>query len=139
MSGVAVIRALLAGNTQLVAAVPAARIFGGPIPPKTTLPAIAVTQISGTERTTVSMAERQRQRTERIQVTVEAKDYPTKKIGARARARRVRHARGRRERRERDVRASRGRGPGPGRPEGGHLLADPRLHRHLAHAALRSL
>lgn len=79
MSGVAVIQALLAGNTQLVAAVPAARIFGGPIPPKTALPAIAVMQISGTERLTVSMSERRRQRTERIQVTVEARDYPTKK------------------------------------------------------------
>jgi hypothetical protein len=63
------------------------------------------------------MAERRRQRTERIQVTVLAKDYPTKKRCSSSCAG-VRDAyRGRRERRERRCHPSCRRGPGHRRPE----------------------
>lgn len=55
MSGVAVIRYLLANNAALVALVPATRIMAGDLPIKVVLPAISVTQISGTPRNTLAM------------------------------------------------------------------------------------
>lgn len=79
MSGVAIVRALLAGNAALLASVPATRIFAGAIPLNTQLPAISVTQVSGTERSTVAMNEAKRLVTERVQVTVCTKTYPAKK------------------------------------------------------------
>lgn len=79
MSGVNVVAFLLRAYAPITATVPAARIFGGPIPKGTPIPAIGVEQISGTERSTVSMGEPQRMRQERVQVTVHAADYPTQK------------------------------------------------------------
>jgi hypothetical protein len=72
VSGARAIRFLLANDAALVALVPAARIFAGPIPLKTPLPAIAVARISGTPRNTVSMLEVVRLMTDRVQVTVQA-------------------------------------------------------------------
>ena len=79
MSGVAIVRALLAADAALVAVIPAARIFAGAIPLNTPLPAISVTQTSGSERLTVAMNDAKRLVTERVQVTVCAKSYPSQK------------------------------------------------------------
>lgn len=80
MSGVAALRSRLAGNAALIAVVPAARIFSGVIPLKTTLPAIGLTQISGVEEPTVAMRQLGKQlRTDRVQVTIEAASYPSQK------------------------------------------------------------
>lgn len=75
MSGVAVCRYLLANNQALVAVVPAARIFAGVIPLNTVADAISVTDVSDSERLTVSMLESNRLITERVQVTVQAKTF----------------------------------------------------------------
>lgn len=79
MSGVNIVRYLLANNTSLLAQVPASRIKAGPLPEGITLPAIAVTQITGNRRSTVAMNETNKLVTERVQVTLIAKDYPAKK------------------------------------------------------------
>lgn len=76
MSGVAVIRSLLANNVALVAALgsgpPAAtaRIMAGDLPLNTVMPAIAITQISSVPRNTLSMKDPRTQHTERVQVSV---------------------------------------------------------------------
>ena len=75
MSGTSVVRYLLANNGPVIAAVPAAKIFVGVVPLNTVLPAIAVQEITGQERLTVSMAESNRLRTDRVQVTVMALTY----------------------------------------------------------------
>lgn len=79
MSGVAVARYILANAAGVLALVPAARISAGVLPINTALPAISVTQISGTERWTVAMTEASRYKVERVQVTVLAKTYPSQK------------------------------------------------------------
>lgn len=70
MSGVRVIRHLLAAHAPLVALVPATRIAAGVLAQNTVLPAIAVTSVSGTPRLTVAMNEPNRMHTERVQVSV---------------------------------------------------------------------
>ena len=70
MSGVAVIRSLLATNSGVLAVVPAARIQSGDLPLNTVMPAIAVTQVSGIPRLTVAMTEPNRLNTDRVQVSV---------------------------------------------------------------------
>ena len=62
MSGVAIVRALLAAHAAVTAAVPAVRIFAGAIPLNTPLPAISITPISGSERNTVAMNEAKQER-----------------------------------------------------------------------------
>lgn len=79
MSGVAVVRYLLANDSGILGSVPATRIFAGVIPLNTVLPAIAVQQISGTPRNTLAMTEAGAMQTERVQVTVQAKSYSTQK------------------------------------------------------------
>lgn len=79
MSGVAVIRYLLSQDGPVTAVVSATKIKPGDLPINTALPAISVKQISGFERLTVSMNGSKKMHTERVQVTVLAKDYPTVK------------------------------------------------------------
>ena len=79
MSGVIVIRSLLAANSALTAQVPAARIMAGVIPLNTALPAISIAQISGVQRATVGMNEVTKFYTDRVQVTVMTKTYPAQK------------------------------------------------------------
>lgn len=74
MSGVAIVRSLLAGNAPLITVVPAARIMAGLLPQGIALPAIAVTSISSMRRNTVSMAEATTLVTERVQVALAVKD-----------------------------------------------------------------
>lgn len=78
MSSPAIVRNVLANAAAVTAVVPGVRIFAGTIPQGSTLPAIGVRLVSGVERTTVSMAEASRYRTDRVQVTVHAKTYATK-------------------------------------------------------------
>lgn len=75
MSGVTVIRHLLASDAAILALVPDTRIMGGPLPLKTALPAIGVSRISTVERTTVSMAGTRKMQTQRVQVTIHAATY----------------------------------------------------------------
>lgn len=70
MSGVAVVRHLLANSGPMVAVVPAARIMAGTLPQGIALPAISVTSISSMRRNTVSMTEAKTLVTERVQVTL---------------------------------------------------------------------
>ena len=70
MSGVAVVRHLLANAAAVTAVVPAVRIVAGDLPLKTAMPAITITQISGMPRLTVAMTEAKRLHTDRVQVTV---------------------------------------------------------------------
>lgn len=70
MSGVAVIRYLLANNAPVLAVVPAVRIAAGDLPIETPLPAIIVKQISSVPRLTVAMTESKRMHTDRVQVSV---------------------------------------------------------------------
>lgn len=79
MSGVAVIRYLLANNATLTAQVPAAKIMAGPIPINTVLPAISVAQVSGVQNLNVAMNSTPRLITDRVQVTVMANTYPLQK------------------------------------------------------------
>jgi hypothetical protein len=73
MSGVAVIRHLLANAAPVTAIAPAARTFGGVIPQGTAAPAIGVHQIS--LRSFVVLSGAARLHTERVQVTVHALTY----------------------------------------------------------------
>ncbi len=79
MSGAAIINHLLASSGSLTALIGAGKVFTGSIPLNTGLPAISVTKISGVPRKTVAMNEATRFTVERIQVTVEAKTYPSAK------------------------------------------------------------
>ena len=75
MSAAAIIRTLLVGSAGVTAQVPAKQIFNGWLPLGTQAPALGVTEISGFERQTVSMAERKRHRIQRVQVTIQARTY----------------------------------------------------------------
>ena len=79
MSGTAIARHLLAANGNLIAVIPAARIFAGAIPINTVLPAIAVTQVSGVQRNTLGMNAASYMVTDRVQVTVLGKTYALQK------------------------------------------------------------
>lgn len=76
MSGVVVIRSMLANNGPLLSALGAgppaatARIMAGDLPQNTVMPAIQITQISGMPRTTLSMKDPKTQHTDRVQVSV---------------------------------------------------------------------
>lgn len=76
MSGVAIVRYLLANNAPLLAAMGAgppaanARIMAGDLPLNTAMPAIAITQISSVPRNTMSMKDPRTQHTDRVQVSV---------------------------------------------------------------------
>lgn len=76
MSGVIVIRSLLAGNSALLTALGAgppvatARIMAGDLPLSTVMPAISIVQISSMPRNTIKMNEPKVQHTDRVQVSV---------------------------------------------------------------------
>lgn len=79
MSGVGIVRTLLAANAGLLAVVPATRIMAGDLPPKTVVPAIGIKTVSGVPYRTMKMATSGNLWTERVQVTVEAGSYPQQK------------------------------------------------------------
>lgn len=70
MSGVAIVRAMLVGDIDVVAVAPAARIVGGDLPLNTVLPAISITLVDGLPRLDVEMAaDKPRMHVDRVQVT----------------------------------------------------------------------
>ena len=78
MSGVAILRYMLANNAPLTAIVSSNKIIAGVAPLNTVLPAISIRQISGQEYQTIKRGSNQLV-TERIQVTVLASTYPSQK------------------------------------------------------------
>lgn len=74
MSGVSIVRYLLANNAPVVAVVPAVRIKAGLLPQGIALPAIAITSVSSVRRNTVAMNEPTTLVTERVQVSLTVKD-----------------------------------------------------------------
>lgn len=83
-NAIKVVLALLRANPALLAMVPVDRHFTGSIPQGASLPALALSNVSDSDRLTVSGDETTVTETGRVQVTVAAKDYPTKErvIGA---------------------------------------------------------
>lgn len=79
-----VVMALLKADATLVALVPVGRMHQGFIPQGSALPALSLRNISDNDRQTISGNEATVMETGRIEVTVAAKDYPTKErlIGA---------------------------------------------------------
>jgi len=69
MSGVKVIRYLLANDSSLTTEVPAGRIMAGGVPIDTALPAISIELVSSVVRLTLAMNESPRMIIERVQVT----------------------------------------------------------------------
>jgi len=69
VSGVAVIRHLLANNAAVLAVVPATRIMAGDLPLNTAMPAITVTEISSVPFNTINVNELPKMHTERVQVS----------------------------------------------------------------------
>lgn len=74
MSGVAVIRHLLANHAPLLALVPASRIIAGPLKSNTELPAIAVTEVYSDPQNGIRINEAGKPHTESVQVTWQVKD-----------------------------------------------------------------
>ena len=70
MSGVYVIRYLLANNAPVLAVVPAGRIMAGDLPLNTVLPAISVRKISRVPHNFIRTNEAGKMHTERVQVSV---------------------------------------------------------------------
>ena len=69
MSGVRVIRYLLANHAPLTAVIPATRIMAGNLPLNTALPAISVTQVDSVPYNTIRTNESNKLHTDRVQVT----------------------------------------------------------------------
>lgn len=76
MSGVGIVRTLLAANAPLVAVVPPARIMAGDLPPNTSLPAIDIRKVSDVSHRHMKMPASGNHWAERVQVTVHAATYP---------------------------------------------------------------
>ena len=81
MSGVVVIRYLLANSAGLIAIVPATRIMAGSLPLGTSFPAIAVTQIDSVPYNTIRINESLKLHTDRVQVSVICKEQQTASPG----------------------------------------------------------
>ncbi len=78
MSGVAIIRSILANNGNLVSAVTIDKIIAGVAPINTSLPVLTVTQISGIEYQLIKQVGVQLV-SDRVQVTVLANSYVQQK------------------------------------------------------------
>lgn len=74
MSGVAIVRALLAAHAPLTALVPAGKIYAGVIPQNVALPAISVTEVGNNEQTTTARNLATKMIRERVQVTLLVKE-----------------------------------------------------------------
>lgn len=79
MSGAAIVGTLLRANSNLIAVVPAAKIFNGVIPIATVLPALSIIEVDAVETRSVRMAVDEVLTRSRVQVTVQAKAYATQK------------------------------------------------------------
>ncbi len=78
MSGVAVVRYLLANNASLISVVPASKIMAGTLPIRTALPAISIRQISGSELKHIRRSDNELV-TDRVQVSALASTYSQQK------------------------------------------------------------
>jgi len=78
MSGVAIIRYLLANNAPLTAVVASSKIKAGIVPINTELPSVSIRQISGQEQSLIKRGSNMLV-TERVQITVLAVTYPQQK------------------------------------------------------------
>lgn len=94
MSGVLIIRTLLAANAPLLLLVPAARVMAGVLPQATALPAVSVTEISTVELPHLDAQSPTTLVQERVQVTVLAADYPAQKALLAAARKAVNYQRG---------------------------------------------
>lgn len=74
MSGVAVIRYLLANHAGVQAVIPASRIMAGVLPLNTAMPALAVSQISSVPFNLLRTNEPNKMHSDRVQVTALFKD-----------------------------------------------------------------
>lgn len=81
MSGVSVIRYLLANAVAVTAVVPATRIMAGDLPLGTTLPAIAIMQIDSVPYNAIRINEALKLHTDRIQVSAICKGPQTAAAG----------------------------------------------------------
>lgn len=79
-NAIKVVMALLKADASMVALVPVKRFYLGSIPQTSDLPALALSNISDNDRATLSGDESTVIETGRVQVTVSAKDYPTKEL-----------------------------------------------------------
>lgn len=70
MSGVVIIRSLLAANTALTAVIPAANIMAGDLPLNTVLPGISLSQVSSMPFNLLKTNEANKLHTDRVQVSV---------------------------------------------------------------------
>jgi len=87
MSAVKIIRALLLADAPMLALVQATGIICGMVPQGTPLPAVAITEVSGTDHKSLKPGAYARS-TSRVQVTVMVGSYPAQKAILSA----VRHA-----------------------------------------------
>ena len=77
MSGVAIVRALLAQHAPLLTLAPGIKVFAGIAPQGTALPTITVTEVSSNEQVTTARNLTTKMTRERVQVTVlTADNYP---------------------------------------------------------------
>lgn len=77
-TGIDAVRAALIASADLTTLVPATRIQAGDMPQGTTLPALSLTSLSKVDRNVLSPGA-DRHVTERIQVMVHARNYPSQK------------------------------------------------------------
>jgi hypothetical protein len=75
MSGVAILRELLAAQVQLIDLVPAARVVAGMLPQGAILPAVTVHEVGNGEEPTMARNMPNRMIRERVQVTALARDW----------------------------------------------------------------
>ena len=82
MSGVSIIRSILAGNAAVLAVVPAARIVAGDVTINSPMPALWIKEISSVPAfLPVDMADTPRLHTERVQVTALLKGTEATPVG----------------------------------------------------------
>lgn len=77
-SGIDAVRAALVADAALLALVPSSRIGAGDLPQDTDLPALSLTSVSKVDRN-IPNPGTYRYVTERVQVTIHAKNYPEQK------------------------------------------------------------
>lgn len=82
MSGVSIIRYLVANRAGVQAVIPASRIMAGVLPLNTVLPAISITQVSSIPFNLLRINEANKLHTDRVQVTALFKDVNGTPAGA---------------------------------------------------------
>lgn len=81
MSGVSVIRYLLANNAPVTAVIPATRIMAGVLPLNTVMPALSITQVSSVPFNFIRTNSPNKMNTDRVQITAMYKDVIGTPVG----------------------------------------------------------